>query len=192
VYSGAGEKDAWGVRGINNTKQQALDNDVAIYFDLIIAPELNLTLESIQMPWFAKMPNGTSDPEVSWEWQYSLDYGTGATGWTPIECNDVLPYTMYDWLSLDLTDNEDFEDLSGVTVTFRLLLWGGTNNGNSMVYFGKDNRDPNQLSRHFPNMLTNPNTIIVNGTIIPEPSAMALLVLSSATLLLRRKRKSAA
>jgi len=188
-YSGAGDTDSWGVRGIQNSYAQAVQNDVAIYFDLIIAPGTIYSLDSIQTPWFTKMPSGQEkdDPDVYAQWQYSVGGGT----WNDIGGPEKPSHTSYDWVNLDLTGYEDLTEITDITVTFRLLLWGGAVNGNSMIYFGKDTLGANPASPYYPDMLSFPNTLSIHGTVVvlPEPTAMALIVLSGAALLLRRRKR---
>jgi len=169
---------AWGGHRFDVSEADAYSQDVAFYFDVIIAPGLIVTFDSIQTPLYG---SPTQSPEKG-QWQYSLNGGA----WENIgDEQSPLPHGVYDWLSLDLTGVTDLKEVSNATVTFRLVLWGGTGGSNGRFYFGKGTASP--IDPTFAGM---PNTLTVNGTIVPEPSAAALLALSGIALLLRRRKRA--
>ena len=168
------------------TRIIADNQDAAFLFDITVGPDFSLSLESIQTPWCGwydpSGPGGTGGTLYG-QWQYSLD--NGATAWNDIGgSTGLLPFDRWDWVELDLTEQSALQDISNVTVTFRLLLWGGDHN--TQFYFGKDTVLP------VPGLTDNfPNTLIIYGTLIPipEPSAITLIALSGVALLLRRRYK---
>ena len=165
---------AWGGSNFLYTKDQALAADVCFYLDIIIAPEVIVSLTSIQTPWCG---SPLQSPE-SGQWQYSLDAGT--TGWNDVGGEYVLPHGSYDVITLDLTGETALSEISGVTVTFRLLLWGGEDGTSGRFSFGTGTTSGPATPWG--------NSLIINGDVVPEPSAAALLVLSGVALLLRRKK----
>ena len=166
---------AWGGSNFLYTKEEALDNDVCFYFNIIVAPGFTVSLESIQTPWCG---SPLQSPELG-QWQYSLD--AGITGWNDVGGAYSLPHGAYDVITLDLTGETDLSEISGVEVTFRLLLWDGEDGHNGRFSFGTGTTSGPPIPWG--------NSLIINGTIVPEPSAAALLVLSGAALLLRRRRR---
>ena len=109
------------------TKIIAENQDASFLFDITVGPGFSLSLESIQTPWCGwydpSGPGGTGGTLYG-QWQYSLD--NGATAWNDIGPETgLLPFDRWDWVELDLTGQSALQDISNVTVTFRLLLWGG-------------------------------------------------------------------
>jgi len=169
------------------------NNNLGIYFDLIIAAGEPIDLTGLQTPWFWERPGGKGNNiEVFTQWQYSItdSSGNSLVTWADIGGEEKMPYDnasggftgYYGMTTLDFSNIDALQGLEDVTVTFRLLLWGGEHN--ARAYLGKDAKLTPPGLDYFPNSL-----IIFGGPSVPEPSAMAFLVLSGATLLLRRRTR---
>jgi len=185
-FTGVSMSHAWGGRNyLAADANEALEEKIFFVFDVIAAEGFTMSLDSIQTPWYGSPLQSPS----SGLWQYSVD---GGDTWENIGGTRNLPSEVhgtggqYDWVNLDLKDIDDLQDI--YEAMFRLVIWGGggaSGGRNGRFYLGTGTAPPIDSD-----LKGVDNTLTVWGTFtaIPEPSAVALLVLSGAAILLRRRK----
>lgn len=202
MRKGVNKGGAWGGRYFEDANAvDAIAHDTCFYFNLIVPAGYSMTLESLQTAWYTSPKE--SPTTALWQYRIASD-GINYGEWAPLGNENDLPHTMewdnelgtdvrvggvYDWVSLDLTS---ISAITGI-IEFRLVIWGGGGSsghgGNGRFYFGTGNASLQPGSANIG--MGWGNTMTVNGAlaVVPEPSSVALLSLSCAALLLRRRKQ---
>ncbi len=159
--------------GVNSFRTTGFLNDgISLantdYFEFTLSasiPSPTISLSSFEMR-FAGTASFSSTPGVTMAWAYSFDGGS-------FTLLDTFNRTGNGTSSFDLSGISALQNISGVDeITFRFYASGQTTTG-GWGFINTSTQDPG---------------LILNGTVVPEPSTYALLVLSAGALAFYRLR----